>query len=81
VEKENVFELFKTDPEERVQARIEAYRNELLYGEQSTEYIQQLLEISLDYITTMDYDPALEQTIIKLNETIYWLNGFNVDIN
>lgn len=62
--------------EERIQARIEAFRRELLDGESSVEQVGEMIGIILEYLAQFEEDPYLNQAFVKLNESNFWLYSF-----
>jgi len=62
--------------EDRIQARIEAFRREFMSGDSSIEQVNELLEIILEYLSQFEEDPYLNQAFIKLNESNFWLYSF-----
>jgi chorismate mutase len=66
--------------EERIQMQIERFRKEMLGHDISTENIEDLLGIIIEYLSEYESDPLLEQAYIKLNESFFWLSSFNSDI-
>ena len=70
-----------TTSEERIQARIDAFRKDMIGHDISTETIEDLLGIIIEYLSEFENDPLLEQAYIKLNERFFWLSSFNGDID
>jgi hypothetical protein len=66
--------------EERIQMQIDRFRAEMIGHNISTETIEELLNIIIEYLSEFESDPMLEQAYIKLNESFFWLSSFNGDI-
>ena len=66
--------------EERIQMQIERFRKEMIGHDISTETVEDLLSIIIEYLSEYESDPLLEQAYIKLNESFFWLSSFNSDI-
>jgi hypothetical protein len=62
--------------EERIQARIESFRKELLEGESNIEQVGEMIGIILEYLSNFEDDPYLNQAFVKLNESNFWLYSF-----
>lgn len=69
-----------TTSEERIQMQIERFRKEMIGHDISTENVEDLLGIIIEYLSEYESDPMLEQAYIKLNESFFWLSSFNSDI-
>ena len=69
-----------TTSEERIQMQIERFRKEMIGHDISTETVEDLLSIIIEYLSEYESDPLLEQAYIKLNESFFWLSSFNSDI-
>ena len=66
--------------EERIQARIDAFRNEFMQGDGDIHQVEQLLEVIIEYLADFEDEPMLAQAYIKLNESFMWLSSAVPDI-
>lgn len=62
--------------EERIQARIESFRLEMLQTEDDLNYVRELIDLCLDHLSQYHDDPTLNQAYIRLNETFMWLDVY-----
>lgn len=69
-----------TTSEERIQMQIDRFRREMLNNDISTEQVEDIIEVVIEYLSNFESDPLLEQAYIKLNESFFWLSSFNSDI-
>lgn len=63
--------------EERIQSQIDRFRRELIGNKISTDHIEEMLDIIIEYLSEYESHPFLEQAYIKINEANFWLSSFN----
>lgn len=68
----------KLSYEERIQHRINAFRNDLFESD-NLEYSETILHIIWDYLTQYDDDDDINQATYKLKECIFYVSNYNQD--
>ena len=63
--------------EDRIQARIDAFSREIMNGEDNTDYINQVLQVCLNYMYECENEDIYHASI-KIKESIFYLNAFMV---
>lgn len=61
--------------EERIQARIDAFRRDFMRGDGDMYQVQKVLDIILDYLCEYE-DPEVCQAFVSLQEGYFWLDAF-----
>lgn len=61
--------------EQRIQAKIDSFRNDLFKGEGDIYYMNQVLDICYEYLEMCD-DEDLFMAAIKIKESIFYVNHF-----
>lgn len=64
-------------PEERIQARIESFKRDLMEADGSVEQVEIMLGVILDYMEQYaGEDPTFDQAYLKLNECFFWFSSY-----
>lgn len=75
--KKNHLTLIKNeiDHSERIQNRIEAFRQDILAGDGSMEYVEQILAAIHDYMIEFE-DEDVIMSAFKVKEACFYVNNF-----
>ena len=61
--------------EQRIQSRIDSFKNDLFKSEGDIYYMNQVLDICYEYLSEMD-DEDLFMAAVKIKESIFYVNYF-----
>ena len=61
--------------DQRIQAKIDSFRREIMQSEGDMQYVQEILEICLQYVSEYD-DNDVYMSSIKIKEAIFYLDCF-----
>jgi pullulanase/glycogen debranching enzyme len=62
--------------EQRIQARIESFRKDLIRGEGDMHYINDILDVVFNYLAEYE-DDDIHASTIKIKEAIFYIDNFN----
>ncbi len=77
MEKKSRLKLIKNQltHEERIQNRIDAFREDILDGDGNMEYVQQILHATLEYLSQYE-DDDIYCASVKVKESLFYVNNF-----
>jgi len=64
--------------DERIQARIDGFAREIMYGQGDMDYIDQIMRIIYEYMTEYE-NGDIDMAAVKLKEAIFYVDCFKVD--
>ena len=67
---------FAQTTEERIFARIEAFKKDFMMQEGDLDLANNLIAVVVEYLQQFDDDIDLDQAFLKLNESIFYLDKY-----
>jgi hypothetical protein len=67
---------FAQTTEERIHARIDAFRKDFISQDGDLELANKLISLVVEYLQEFDDELHLDQAYLKLNESIFYLDKY-----